>query len=120
MAILFKDINKILIIGSGTMGLRIGLMCALKGYDVVMYDLKDEILAKAAHIQSKIADELVAKGRINKDDFATAKERINLTTNIQQACHKVNFVSENTTEEVDIKQKVFYECCSFSCVRLIY
>jgi len=37
-----KDIKNVLIIGSGTLGLRIALACALNGYKVVIYDIKEE------------------------------------------------------------------------------
>ncbi|MRR14731.1 3-hydroxyacyl-CoA dehydrogenase, partial [archaeon] len=34
-----SDIRRVLILGAGTMGQQIGLICAMHGYDVVMYDI---------------------------------------------------------------------------------
>ena len=33
------DVRRVLVVGSGTMGLQIGLQCAIGGYDVAMYDV---------------------------------------------------------------------------------
>ena len=41
MAISITDIKKILILGSGTLGLRIGLQAALSGFDVTIYDINE-------------------------------------------------------------------------------
>ena len=38
------DVRRVLIVGSGTMGLQIGLQCATHGYDVAMYDLEPAAL----------------------------------------------------------------------------
>jgi len=39
-----KEIKRVLILGAGTMGQQIGLQCAMHGYEVVFYDLTQEIL----------------------------------------------------------------------------
>ena len=41
------DIKNILIIGSGTFGLRIGLRCAIDGFNVRFYDITESSLQKA-------------------------------------------------------------------------
>ncbi len=38
------DIKRVLILGAGTMGQQIGLQCAMHGYEVVYYDLSQDIL----------------------------------------------------------------------------
>ena len=55
------QIKKILIIGCGTLGLRIALRCAVDGYQVVMYDLTEEKLEHALTIQQKILKKLVIR-----------------------------------------------------------
>ena len=42
------DIHRVLVIGSGTMGLQIGLQVATHGYDVVLYDADPAALDGAA------------------------------------------------------------------------
>ena len=40
-------IQRILIVGAGTMGQQIGLQCALHGYQVVIYDVQADALPTA-------------------------------------------------------------------------
>jgi 3-hydroxybutyryl-CoA dehydrogenase len=54
-----QDINRILIVGAGTMGQQIGLLCALNKYDVVMYDISKGILEKAVERIKKNASRMV-------------------------------------------------------------
>jgi 3-hydroxyacyl-CoA dehydrogenase len=42
-----EDVRRVLVIGSGTMGLQIGLQSATHGYDVVLYDASADALAAA-------------------------------------------------------------------------
>jgi 3-hydroxybutyryl-CoA dehydrogenase len=40
------NISKIAVMGSGTMGSQIAMICAMRGYSVVVYDINDENLKK--------------------------------------------------------------------------
>ena len=42
-----EDIRRVLILGAGTMGRQIGTLCAMHGYDVVLYDIASESLEGA-------------------------------------------------------------------------
>jgi len=54
MKLALKDIRKVLILGSGTMGLRIGLQSALSGFDTVIYDIHESSFVSAKKIQQSI------------------------------------------------------------------
>ena len=56
------DINKVLIVGAGTLGLRIALRCALDGYQVTMYDISEKSLAKAVEMQAYLTKAYLKKG----------------------------------------------------------
>ena len=51
-----EDIKKVLILGSGTLGLRVGLQAAISGYDVCIYDLTDEILTSTKNHTRKVVE----------------------------------------------------------------
>lgn len=104
-----NDTKKVLIIGCGTMGLRIGLQCALKGFDVVMYDISEESLTKAQKIQDKLLRSFIADGKISSEDAEKAKKKIRTTTNANEAVKDVDFVSESVLEEPEIKTKVYQQ-----------
>ncbi|MFY0652016.1 MAG: 3-hydroxyacyl-CoA dehydrogenase [Cyclobacteriaceae bacterium] len=109
-----EDINKFLVLGSGTLGLRIGLQAAISGFDVCIYDLKDNALSSAKSVQGKLLNSLSQEGKIPKEDIDSIQSRLNFTTDSKQAAQDADFVSESVTEDVSTKQKVwkqFGELC---------
>ena len=63
------DIKRVLILGAGTMGQQIGLQCAMHGYDVVYYDLTQEILDKALKRVAKLGSWYVSTGRLTEEEL---------------------------------------------------
>ncbi|MCK9196329.1 MAG: 3-hydroxyacyl-CoA dehydrogenase NAD-binding domain-containing protein [Syntrophales bacterium] len=55
-----EDIKRILIIGGGTMGSHIALQFAVHACDIVIYDIKEEALAKAVTSLRKMAASLTS------------------------------------------------------------
>ncbi len=58
-----SDIQHILILGSGTLGLRTGLQSALSGFDTTIYDIQEEALNSARKVQDKISRGLLKEGK---------------------------------------------------------
>ncbi len=100
-----KDIKNILIIGCGTLGLRIGLRCAMDGFNVKMYDVTDEALQKARSIQDKLLRSFVKKEWITEGVADAAQNRITTTTDKAEAVKNIDLVSESVTEDLEIKKK---------------
>ena len=61
MAISITDIKKVLILGSGTLGLRIGLQAALSGFNVIIYDINESVFESAKKTQASILTWLISK-----------------------------------------------------------
>lgn len=102
-------IKRILIIGCGTLGLRIALRCAVDGYDVVMYDLTEEKLEKAQGIQQKLLKSLVNQGLVREEWAAQIYRKILITTDKHEAVKGIDLVSESVTENLELKKKVWSE-----------
>jgi 3-hydroxybutyryl-CoA dehydrogenase len=103
------DIKKILIIGAGTLGLRIGLRCALDGYEVVMYDIGQKQLDTAIMFQEKILKSLIKKGDISLAQADIAVARISTTSDKNEAVKGIDLVSESVIENVELKKKMYAE-----------
>ena len=58
--------KKIVVIGGGTMGLDIAQVFARNGYDVVVRDIKDEIIQASEARLNKGLDKLVSKGKLDE------------------------------------------------------
>ena len=60
-------IEKVLVVGCGTMGGQIAMQTALCGYQVCAYDLKPEVVQWAKAYSDKWFAGRVAKGRLTEE-----------------------------------------------------
>lgn len=109
MQLKISDIRQVLILGSGTLGLRIGLQSALSGFDTTIYDIHEKALKSAEQVQGKILHGLLKEEKITEKEAEAAKARITFTTDIQSVAPQADFVSESVTEDVELKKKVWAE-----------
>jgi 3-hydroxybutyryl-CoA dehydrogenase len=110
-----EDIHRVLILGAGTMGQQIGLECAMHGYDVVYYDLTQEILDKALRRIAKLGSWYASIGRITEEKLQQALARISATPDPAKAARDVDFVSESIPEDPELKGRVlgqFHKLCA--------
>jgi 3-hydroxybutyryl-CoA dehydrogenase len=102
-----EEIQKILVIGSGTMGQQIGFVCAMKGYDVALYDLSDELLVKAMARIRKMSNGYIKAGRLSQMEADVAIRRIAPSNDPEKAGRNADFVSESVPEDPALKGEVF-------------
>ena len=77
--------QKIVVIGGGTMGLDIAQVFARKSFDVVVRDIKDELIQASRARLVKGLDKLVAKGKMDEAKKADILAHITFTTDLQEA-----------------------------------
>ncbi|MEM9919837.1 MAG: 3-hydroxyacyl-CoA dehydrogenase NAD-binding domain-containing protein [Bacteroidota bacterium] len=104
-----NDIKKVLIIGSGTLGSRVGLQCAISGYKVVMYDVNPQAFERARASNRSLMHWVIRQGWVNPKKTDEILSRIRWTMDPQDAVTDVDLVSENVTEDVAIKKQVWQE-----------
>jgi 3-hydroxybutyryl-CoA dehydrogenase len=102
-----KQIQTIAIIGSGTMGQGIAQVCAMSGYNVVMYDIEASLLKTATSRLRKNLETLAEKGKITAEDSKNALSRVSTITDFRQL--QVDMVIEAVVENLEVKQKIFQE-----------
>lgn len=100
------NIRTVLILGAGSMGQEIGLVCAMHGYDVIVYDVKPEALENGASKVRGYADMLVDEGRMPRAEMGAALDRMRFTLDPADAA-AADFVNESVTEDAALKAKVF-------------
>ena len=96
--------NKIGIIGAGSMGSGIAQVAALNGCDVVLVDLNQETLQKALEQIQKILNKLAEKGTISNEHAVQAMGYIHMSQNIQ-SLSDTDLVIEAIIENIDVKNK---------------
>ena len=107
-------IQRILIVGAGTMGQQIGLQCAMYGYQVVMYDALAEALPAAQTRLRHELDRVVAAGALPADQVDAVLGRIAWTAVAAEAARNVDLLSESVPEDPVLKGNVlaqFHELC---------
>ncbi|MBU3206344.1 3-hydroxybutyryl-CoA dehydrogenase [Clostridium algidicarnis] len=100
--------EKIFVLGAGTMGAGIVQAFAQKGYEVIVRDIKDEFVEKGIAGINKNLTKLVTKGKITEDDKETILSRISGTTDMNLA-EDCDLVVEAAIENMEIKKQIFKE-----------
>ena len=100
--------NKVVVIGGGTMGLGIAQVFAKKGISTVVRDINDEIIARAQTNLNKGLDKLVAKGKLDEAGKKAMTDKISFTTDLAVAAD-ADLVVEAAIEDLNIKKSIFAE-----------
>lgn len=97
---------KIGVVGAGTMGNGIAQLFASKGFQVVLWDLNDELLGTGLDKINATLARSVEKGRISEQERVETLNRIQSTTDLQELEH-ANLVIEAIIEDMDAKRDIF-------------
>ena len=102
-----RPVNRITVIGAGTMGSQIAMVAALSGVSASLVDIKQEQLDVAKEQLWSRVDRDVHKGRRSLEDVNAAKARLNFTTDLEAAVAASDFVIEAAIEDLKIKRELF-------------
>ena len=100
--------KKIVVIGGGTMGLDIAQVFARSGFEVVVRDIRDDIIQASEARLNKGLDKLVAKGKMDDHGKKAITDNISFTTDLKLAAD-ADLVVEAAIENLEIKKSVFAE-----------
>ena len=100
--------EKIFVLGAGTMGAGIVQTFAAKGYEVIMRDIKDEFVDKGLAGIKKNLERLVSKEKITVEKMEEILSKISGTTDMNLAAD-CDLVVEAAVENMAIKKQIFAE-----------
>lgn len=95
------------VLGFGTMGRQISLLCAERGFDVIATDIEENVLKKGYKEIEETLNRRVEKKKITKEKSSEILSRIELTTNFGKLCEKAHYIIEAIPESLDLKKKAF-------------
>ena len=98
--------NKVTVIGAGTMGAGIAQVSALAGYDVLLYDVAEELLAQSLGAIQASIDKGVARGKTETAVAEAAKSAIQTTTSLETAA-QAGLIIEAAPEKLALKREIF-------------
>lgn len=99
--------NKVAVIGAGTMGNGIAHTFAQFGHEVSLIDLSKDSLEKAIQTITKNLDRQVNKGKISEEDKNSTLSNIKTYTDTKEGVAGVDLVVEAATENMEIKLNIF-------------
>ena len=100
--------EKIFVLGAGTMGSGIAQAFAQKGYEVIVRDIKDEFVDRGLSNIRKGLEKRVARGKMTEEDKDAILSKISGTTDMNLAAD-CDLVVEAAVENMKIKQSIFAE-----------
>jgi 3-hydroxybutyryl-CoA dehydrogenase len=105
------QMQRVGVIGAGTMGNGIAHVFARCGFQVTLCDVEQRFLDRAVETISKNLDREVAKNKITAEEKASSLQRISPVLN-RQALASCDFVVEAATEKFEIKSRIFRDLSS--------
>jgi 3-hydroxybutyryl-CoA dehydrogenase len=101
-------VEKILVIGAGTMGASISQLAAQAGYNVIMQDREPRFIEKGMAEIDKSLGRIMEKGKISSEEREAVKSRIKGTTDLLEG-RDADIVIEAVNENMELKKGVFRE-----------
>jgi len=99
-------INKIGIVGAGTMGSGISQVCALNGYHVTMQDISEPLVERGLAVIQKSLARLLDREKISVEEKEASAGRIKAATDLAMLSD-CDLVVEAATENMDLKIEIF-------------
>ena len=102
-------IERIAVLGAGTMGHGIAHAAMTAGYDTALYDVTDAAVAKGKAAIDAVISKSVELGKATEADAASMRARLRTTTSVADAVRDADVVIEAAPEKIDLKLALFKE-----------
>jgi len=101
------EVKTIAVIGAGTMGRGIAYAAALGGYQTILEDVNDSVLAKALSWIRESFEEGVKRGKVDSVTRDAALSRISTSLVVNEAIRDADLIIEAVPEELEMKLELF-------------
>lgn len=101
--------NRIAVIGAGTMGRSIGYTAAIHGFTVRIYDVHEAALTRAKSANVELAEKSATREFITDEQKVYVEKNIVYEPNLERAVKEADIVIEAVLEEMELKVNVFKE-----------
>lgn len=101
------SIQKIAVIGGGTMGNGIAHVAAMAGFTVTLVDISDAALERALGTITKNLTRMVSKEKITEADKDATLGRLSTSTSLEAIAPEADLIIEAVNENFELKKKIF-------------
>ncbi len=106
------EIKEVAVVGMGTMGSQIGIVCARGGFKTRMADASPGLVEKGLNSIRSFLDNQVKKGKITQEEVDTIFSNIDSTANLDEVLSGVDLVIEAVYEDIEVKKEIFLKADS--------
>ena len=92
------------VVGAGIMGRGIALAGAMRGFEVILFDVKEEMLTKSSAYCDSFLTKSIQRGKISEEEKPQIIARIQNTTDMSTLV--ADIIIEAIPENLELKQKV--------------
>ncbi|MFB6095210.1 MAG: 3-hydroxyacyl-CoA dehydrogenase/enoyl-CoA hydratase family protein, partial [Halodesulfurarchaeum sp.] len=100
------DIQRVTVLGAGNMGHGITEVVAMAGYEVTMRDIEPDLVEEGYENIEWSLEKLLERGAL-EEPIATILDRIETTTDFEEAVADADLVIEAVPERMDLKKEIF-------------
>ena len=113
-------IEKVAVIGAGTMGAGIAQVCAQSGWNTVLYDAFPVGLEKGMQRIDAFWDKGIARGKTTEEQKQEWSENLRAESNLENAVRDCDLIIEAVPEILELKQKIFQEVEQYASENAVF
>ena len=113
-------IEKVAVIGAGTMGAGIAQVCAQSGWNTVLYDAFPVGLEKGMQRIDAFWDKGIARGKTTEEQKQEWSENLHAESNLENAVKDCDLIIEAVPEILELKQKIFQEVEQYASENAVF
>lgn len=102
-----KQVQRIAVLGAGTMGHGIAQVAAQAGFDVALHDVEQAFVDRGLERIRANLEKGVERGKLEESDRERALARVHGTTELVRAVGDADLVIEATPERMELKRQLF-------------
>ncbi len=114
------EINKVAVIGGGTMGIQIAMQVAICGYPVSCFDISEAVLKQAEAFSTGWLEKSIAKGKLSAEEVNAIKQRLIFQSDLKMAVADVDLVIEAVVDVLKVKRQILKQVDELSPEHAIF
>jgi 3-hydroxybutyryl-CoA dehydrogenase len=108
------EIKRVCVIGMGTMGSQIGIVCVQAGFQTFMVDVSQDRVERGMESVRSFLKSRRKKGRMEEKAVARTISLITAGTSMEEAMSRADLVIEAVYEDIEVKKDTFKQMDTFS------
>lgn len=102
-----KEIRRVAVIGTGTLGTQIAILAAFFGYEVSAYDTDEDSFGR---VKQNLKDSMKASRRkpvVPIEEWENAANRVKFSNDLKEVLQHADLIIEAVPEDLELKREVF-------------